>query len=433
MADEDEDLCKISKALDDPWFQRSVDALLQTLTTGTPQDICRAVRDLLLTTVVNIADAWDTLVHTLNVQEDDNLRQGLQLVVDVWSLAWLFEDCWDEVTWPIAAYTNTNQEEAKAALVHRGPLRRERHSYPKVNLRLITKELFVIHFCSGIRREGDIQWWTERIECPHGHYLTTVSVDIIFHGTKGDLSSPACQTRWLNFLKTACVCAIFLGPPCSTWSISRWRYYSAIEDCGPRPTRSVGQPFGSDALTIRELLDICLGNTLLLFSFSAMLIQAWHGRVGVLEHPAPRDLEKYPSIWGLGAFRHLLRVGTVKAFDIYQGYFGALSPKPTRLAVCGQPKAEILLASCHTTNVLPPPLKMGKEEGRGYSTSQLKEYPSAMARGLAMLAHQWILDHCSKETCVEPAAEFDRELVEPFCIDMVGLFTRGADTRGQNP
>ncbi len=56
-----------------------------------------------------------------------------------------------------------------------------------------------------------------------------------------------------------------------------------------------------------------------------------------------------------------------------------------------------------------------------------------MARGLAKLAHQWILDHCTEEASVEPAISIDRELVEPFCIDMVGLFTHGADTRGQNP
>ena len=56
-----------------------------------------------------------------------------------------------------------------------------------------------------------------------------------------------------------------------------------------------------------------------------------------------------------------------------------------------------------------------------------------MARGLAGLAECWIQTHCTEETSVEPATMIDMELVELFKVDLVGLFARGADTRGSNP
>ena len=257
-------------------------------------------------------------------------------------------------------------------------------------------------------------------------------MDIIFHSQRGDLTSATSQQRWINFLKTACVCAIYLGPPCSTWSISRWRHIWE-DDGGPRPTRSVDEPYGLASMGIGELRDIILGNTLLLFAFTAMLVQASFDRIGVLEHPAPRDMEKFPCIWGVAAFHHLLRFANLRQVDIFQGLFGAISPKPTRLAICGHPSPDDHMDRFRITDTLPPPLKMGWQKEQGFSTSQLKEYPTAMARGLAGLAESWIQSHCSEDTCVEPVTPTDTELVEPFKVDLVGLFSRGADTRGLNP
>lgn len=73
---------------------------------------------------------------------------------------------------------------------------------------------------------------------------------------------------------------------------------------------------------------------------------------------------------------------------------------------------------------------MGKV-GRDFSTSQLKEYPSALAKAMADLARSWV--HASDlsvqptDSLVEPA---DSDLVAPFKVNYTGLFERGADTRG---
>lgn len=435
LADEEEDIARATEALTDYTFRTNLAATTRRCSAEnlTPRETSEEIRQLLLSSVVNIADAWDAIVGLLNgLPETDPISEGLRLTTDLWSLEWLFRDCMDEVTWPVAAYRNLNLRDAKTVVTMKKPPWSGRRIRPQVNPRLITKELFVIHFCSGVRREGDIQWWTERMDCPCGHFLTTISVDIIFHSQRGDLTSTLSQQRWLNFLRTACVCAIYLGPPCSTWSISRWRNIWE-NDGGPRPTRSVEEPYGLTSMGLGELRDIILGNTLLLFSFAAIMIQASLDRIGVLEHPAPRDMAKYPCIWGVAAFQHLLRLENLRQIDIFQGLFGAISPKPTRLAICGHQSPDAHMDKFRITDTLPPPLTMGWNKEQGFSTSQLKEYPTAMARGLAGLAESWIHTHCTEDNCVEPATPIDYELVEPFKVDLVGLFARGADTRGMNP
>ena len=62
-------------------------------------------------------------------------------------------------------------------------------------------------------------------------------------------------------------------PSFSTWSISRWRHLTE-NDGGPRPVRSVDEPYGLGSLSLGELRDIILGNSLLFFAFAAMLVQA---------------------------------------------------------------------------------------------------------------------------------------------------------------
>ena len=78
---------------------------------------------------------------------------------------------------------------------------------------------------------------------------------------------------------------------------------------------------------------------------------------------------------------------------------------------------------------MPAPLEMGKSKDNSYSTSQLKEYPPALAHAMADLASLWVLAHCSnvQDHAAEP---HDRDLVAPFEVNYTDLFARGADTRG---
>lgn len=298
--------------------------------------------------------------------------------------------------------------------------------------RPISREVFVIHFFSGVRRQEDIQWWAETEPKPPGVVLTAISIDIIFHAKLGDLSDLQVQQRWLSFLLRASVCAVFIGPPCSTWSVSRWRYYSH-DDEGPRPTRSAAEPFGFQSLRLKELRDILLGNVLLLFAFDLLLVQLTLGRICVIEHPAPGKIPNAASIWSLAVFRQIMRFPGVAELFVFQGHYGAISPKPTHFAVSNSPNAQQLLDSCRSVEILPPALVMGKtgEAGSGFNTSQLKEYPGALSRGLALIALDWLhthfVDHVQETNTM---SESDRDLLKPFTVDLTGLFERGSDTRG---
>ena len=265
---------------------------------------------------------------------------------------------------------------------------------------------------------------------PSGILLTPLSVDIIFHETLGQhpgTSDPVCGND---------VVAIFIGPPCSTWSISRWRHY-VEEESGPRPVRSVMLPFGIEACRIGELRDLLLGYVLLFFALTILAVQAAKGRIGLLEHPSPRDVEKYPSIWSLAAYKALHGFSCFTEIVIQQGLFGAASPKPTTLGICGAPDPYRVIRSFEVTKVLPPPLKMGKGSSAGvgnsasYSTSALKEYPEALCKAMAMLAVQWLISNCPEMVFDSASSSStDEDLRKPFMADLEGLYERGADTRG---
>ena len=440
VADEEEDLEKIRTVFQDHIFR---DALLTTLRALTDShnnqqvdEVAEKVRGLLLTYVVDVCAAWDSLVEVFNEYTwNDTITAGLQYVFAHWSLTWWFHDCADEVTWPATSYDTCSMEVAKARVLLRGDLCTRPRNLPRVNVtvaRPVTCEMFAIHFYSGTRREGDIQSWLEQSPTPDGTVLTCLSVDILFHHQYGDLSLESTQQKWLHFMETADVIATFIGPPCSTWSVSRWRFYTAGDD-GPRPVRTVQEPFGIQSCRLSEIKDLVLGNLLLYFALAVMVIQASLGRIGVLEHPSPVDYEKYPSIWNLDAYKILHSFDSFTECEIFQGLYGAISPKPTTLGICGLSEPLSILRTFETTSILPPPLKMGRcstaDGSSSFSTSALKEYPPALCRGLAKLATRWLQLHCQTAE-VLPRPSVDRKLVEPFLINYTGLMVRGADTRG---
>ena len=429
IADEDEDHETIREVFQDQDFVAAVQRRFGPTgaTTLSAQEIADSVRQLLLLSVVAIETAWNVLVTYHNSLEyESTTATGLRLAFDRWSVGWLFQGCEDEVTWPKAAYKTYSMSQRKWEFFNRDGPQGPQHD--AAIPRQLFREMFIIHFCSGVRREGDIQWWAERCSWPDGVFMNIVSVDIIFHEQLGDLTNNAIQDRWLRFLDSACVCAAYIGPPCSTWSISRWRFYTCMDN-GPRPVRSRQLPFGLKSLRLREVRENILGNKLLFFAFDVMLRQLVHGRVCLIEHPEPRDVSQYPCIWRLKAFRQLCRFVDLQELTVWQGLFGGISPKPTRLAVCGVPGAQALFDSHHITDIMPAPLEMGKSKDNSYSTSQLKEYPPALAHAMADLASVWVMAHRSnvQDNAAEP---HDRDLVAPFEVNYTDLFARGAATRG---
>ena len=66
--------------------------------------------------------------------------------------------------------------------------------------------------------------------------LFPISLDIMLSKEHGDLLQPSTQDCWADLALSGAVHFAFGGPPCETWSVSRWRHYESQQ--GPRPLRS---------------------------------------------------------------------------------------------------------------------------------------------------------------------------------------------------
>ena len=207
-----------------------------------------------------------------------------------------------------------------------------------------TKERIFLHVFSGRRREGDLQFFMEKLydqTCMDGTTLCVVSLDLIIDRDWGNVRRPATQAFWLHGVKSGWVCGALCGPPCETWSQARYANHPEDQgqECrqGPRPLRDIAELWGFSSLSIREALQVATGNELLLFSLELLFSLACVEGFGVLEHPQEPEDETRPSIWRLALTRLLMRFPGTEIIDLAQGLLGAWSPKPTRLLALNLP------------------------------------------------------------------------------------------------
>ena len=245
------------------------------------------------------------------------------------------------------------------------------------------KQVVLLHLFSGRRRPGDFQSLCEgRVLLP-GRTSVALSVDVVIHEDMGNLLK---EESTIKLLQQAILEGVIqggiAGPPCET--VSRARENVILDQHGqhrgPRPVRSVDHPMGLDKLTKRELHQVLTANALwgATWRLFAACIQA--GATLAVEHPVQPANSHSPSMWRLELLRGLDRLPQVQKVTVYQGHFGAISPKPTTL-MFSHPRcdAQAVMARSRTCHTLPPPLRRGKGEDGAYFTAQLKEYPSGFS------------------------------------------------------
>jgi hypothetical protein len=102
---------------------------------------------------------------------------------------------------------------------------------------------------------------------------------------------------------------------------------------GPRPLR--GEPdlcWGLAQLSFRELLQISVGNSLLLKGLQLCVCVAVGGGAAALEHPVPPFQLERPSIWRTAIIRLLCGAGMLfRQYTFQQWKHGASGVKPTTL------------------------------------------------------------------------------------------------------
>ena len=266
---------------------------------------------------------------------------------------------------------------------------RPRHwSQETTVLRLRSRTLIVAHLFSGHRRPGDLTSFLDALPTPDGATIVAIPIDIIYDNVRCDLARRDTQVRWRAIAKVGCLLGFVAGPPCETFSVARAQGGRAGEtkgDGGPRQLRSHKHPYGLPCMTEDERRHIHLGNGLLWFTYDLCAeLLMYKEAFFIVEHPAPpqdAEAKDLPSSWLTGACELLLTHPHVEVVDLWQGKFGAKSPKPTRLLCKGVPNLPAHL-SAHGRLPMPPPLKLQKINGI-YSTAELKAYPERLCMAMS--------------------------------------------------
>ena len=266
------------------------------------------------------------------------------------------------------------------------------------------KERIFLHVFSGRRREGDLQFYMEKMFeeiCLDGSVLCVVSLDLVIDANFGDVRRSETQRFWLHGVTSGWVVGALCGPPCETWSQARFVEDLSRPGKGPRPLRDRSELWGFASLSLREAQQVAIGNELLLFALELLYALACMAGFGLLEHPQVPDDQQCPSIWHLEVIQMLGRLTGVEMIDLAQGLLGASSPKPTRLLAINLPDLMFHLRQHHVTPDLPKRSAIGRDSDGTWRTAPLKEYPPAMNRALACAFCHWFQRHPCSDHCVD--------------------------------
>ena len=161
------------------------------------------------------------------------------------------------------------------------------------------KHRIVLHAFAGRRRPGDFQFYLDRLlaTCADGVLIHAVSMDIIYDSTLGDASCRSTQQFWFKGIDQGWVVGFIGGPPCETWSKARGVEVLGVNTRkGPRIIRNTSELWGFDALGLKELEQVSMGNELLLFSLVCIFRLALGGALpfwSIRPNLIPKMLPRY--------------------------------------------------------------------------------------------------------------------------------------------
>ena len=239
----------------------------------------------------------------------------------------------------------------------------------------VSKQIIMLHLCSGHRRQGDFRSHLDGLIPRSGCVIMTLSIDAVF-GPKGNL----CDARTARFWALQ----IITGPPCESWSVSR---FGAQE--GTRPVRSRETPRRLHGDSMRSYSQVHAANMLLHVSmiFIALLLQT--GGFGALEHPDVISLHEScsaPSIWFLRCIKALRSHPGIKDPSLEQSSFGAKTRKPTRFLCFRLPTFAARMFQLERAPEEPLEVFEGVahvDGKREFHTRQTKQHPSRLNQVLA--------------------------------------------------
>lgn len=300
---------------------------------------------------------------------------------------------------------------------------------PVVPKPLKTRMRIFLHLFSGHRREGDVQECVEAYSQSVGGTIAALSVDLVVSEKWGDLMDPKKKELFVDAILQGWVTGVVSGPPCETWSKARERSLEEAQGGthGPRPLRSVLEPWGLEQLTVRELVQLVTGNALLGISVLMFTVAWLSGTFALLEHPMEPGSTVSASIWRLEILKFLAGLPQVQKLVVYRGFFGAVSPKPTTLLVAhGPPHAGDIFRQFQTRRLCPTNTLIGRDETGKFRTSALKAYPHALRKAIAAIWYSSIRGRMVRDA-EEELPDAMKEAVANLQGSRIGESTMGPD------
>eukprot|EP00438_Fugacium_kawagutii_P002555 Skav219501 [mRNA] locus=scaffold937:332940:334607:+ [translate_table: standard] len=274
--------------------------------------------------------------------------------------------------------------------------------------RPVGRHRFLLHAFSGRRRRGDVEHFMGAMPPREGVYIHVVSVDVILDPQWGDVSLETTRHFWLQAASQGLVLAFLGGPPCETWSKARARALASDARRAPRVIRSAVDLWGYKSTSIKESLQLLLGNLLLCFSILMMGRLAATQGCGLVEHPAEPEEADMASIWKLDIVKALLTMPGQQRVRVCQGFYGAPSAKPTDLWALNLPSLQFQLASGRVSESLPTYSSIGLNEAGEWCTSILKEYPPGFCRCLGIALFESMVERDVAEGTSPPTDFLER-------------------------
>eukprot|EP00435_Cladocopium_sp_Y103_P074980 s16_g52.t2 len=242
-----------------------------------------------------------------------------------------------------------------------------------------------VHFYSGYRRKGDLQYHIDNHIIQGSLQIFCLSVDFCIQREGGDLSTPSSREWWKQRVLSGSIAGVGGGPPCESYSAARY-----LPD-GPCPLRTEEFINGLPHNAQRGWSQTLLGSRLMRFLIEMLLVCAQVGACGFLEHPA------YPlwiralapaSVWLTQELKWLRQLHCCSVITIDQCVLGCGGRKPTTLFLVRLPGLIRRLRSygeqgrCNHPPGFHPGLA-GRDSTGAFRTSVAKIYPWLLNQEIA--------------------------------------------------
>ena len=206
-------------------------------------------------------------------------------------------------------------------------LERERYEVVINVPRGVVPRTFIFHHLySGLRREGDLEWYLVRLGASRGLRVIVINYDLAY-GQEFDLGSETVVERILEEVNRGRADGGFNGAPCSTWTRARFA------PGGPPPLRDRDHPWGRPHLSPKERAHCELHSKLMRNGVEVLESISRARGLGANEHPADPGRFPFPSVYDTAFFQGFEKRSDYERVTFPQCMLGAVSLKPTTLSV----------------------------------------------------------------------------------------------------